>query len=112
MWRERIVSVVGGAESVRDRAAEFAEHGPIARDQLLAEFQQSVADADAVLARLPPARLLEPRSYQGVNRQFDLDSMAVIFHTLLHTAGHAQEIVFMTRLTLGDVYKFANPIGK
>ena len=109
---ERIVSLIGGEPSRRNRPREFAEREVIARDELLERLVQVVAECDRVLGGLPPARLLEGRSYEGLNRQFDIDILSVILNTLVHVAGHAQEIVFMTRLTLGDVYKFANPAGK
>ena len=109
---ERIVSLIGGAPSRRDRLQEFAERERIARDELLRRLAEVVAECERVFGELPPTRLLEPRSYQGLNRRFDIDVLSVILNTLVHVAGHAQEIVFMTRLTLGDVYKFANPAGK
>jgi hypothetical protein len=107
--RDRLVALVGGQPSERDRNQEFAERSTIAKDVLMARLESVVAECDRVLADLAVPQLLEPRSYDGLNRRFDLDVLAVIFRTLLHVAGHAQEIVFMTRLQLGDAYQFANP---
>lgn len=107
--RERILSLIAGQPSVRDRPAEFAHREHIAREQLLAAFRSTVAECDQALAGLTAAQLLEPRSYQGVNRRIDLDVVGVILHTLTHLAGHAQEIVFMTRLQLGDGYRYTSP---
>jgi hypothetical protein len=106
--RQRIVSVVGGQENARNRDQEFAERGPIAQDVLLARLERVVEECDSVLAGLSPGDLLGPRSYEGINKTFNLDVLSVILHTLLHMAGHTQEIVFMTRLTQGDAYRFSN----
>jgi hypothetical protein len=106
---QRLVDIVGGQPRERDRDREFAERSAIAKDVLMARLDSVVVECDRVLAGLAAAELLEPRSYEGMNRRFDLDVLAVIFRTLLHLAGHAQEIVFMTRFQLGDAYQFADP---
>jgi hypothetical protein len=46
---------------------------------------------------------MEPRRIQG----FDVTGAAAIFDSVPHFRGHTQEIVHMTRLQLGDAYKFA-----
>ncbi len=107
---ERIVSVVGEEPIRRNRSQEFAERGPIARDELLRQLGQVVTRCDVIFANLTPARLLERRSYQGLKHRFDRDVLSVILHTLLHLAGHAQEVVFMTRSLLGEEYEFLNPV--
>ena len=38
---------------------------------------------------------------------FDETVLSAIFDSLSHLAGHTQEIVFVTRLQLGDGYRFA-----
>lgn len=109
---ERIVSLVGGESSRRNRPQEFAERGPIPRNELLERLRQVVVQCDGILVNLSPGRLLEPRSYEGINQRFDLNVLGVILHTLLHMTGHTQEIVFMTRSILGDNYRFSNPAAK
>jgi hypothetical protein len=101
--RQWVVAGVGGAADARDRPAEFAERGPIARDELLRRLRAVVAEAAAALAHLDPARLPEHRRIQG----FDETAMSAIWHSLSHLSGHIQEIVLMTRLQLGDRYRFA-----
>ena len=107
--RERLLTVVAGEPGVRDRAEEFACRGPIAKETILARLEEVVRECDQLLAALPVPRLLEARSYQGINRRFDLHVLSVIFQSLSHLAGHAQEIVFCTRLQVGDSYQFSNP---
>ncbi len=57
--RERMLSVVGGQSYQRDRAAEFAERGPLPRDQVLKPFNETMSRTDELLASLPVDRLLE-----------------------------------------------------
>ena len=101
--RQWLVSGVGGAADVRDRPAEFAEQGPIPKEELLRRLGAVVRAADNALSRVEDSRLLEARRIQG----FDETVLSAIFDSLAHLAGHTQEIVFVTRLQLGDAYRFA-----
>jgi hypothetical protein len=101
--RQWMVAGVGGAPDVRDRPQEFAERGPLPKAELFHRLKAAVDEADAVLAGVADARLLDPRHIQG----FDLTVLTAIFDCLSHLAGHTQEIVYATRLQLGDTYHFA-----
>jgi hypothetical protein len=101
--RQWIVSGVGGAADVRDRPAEFAERGLIPKAELLRRLEAAVREADAALAGVAEARLLDVRRIQG----FDETVLAAVFDSLSHLAGHTQEIVHMTRHQLGDRYLYA-----
>jgi hypothetical protein len=101
--RQWVVVGLGGAADSRDRPAEFTELGPIPREELLRELEVVVDEARAVLTRQTARQLLEARRIQG----FDVTGLAAIFGSVPHFRGHAQEIVSMTRLQLGDAYKFA-----
>ncbi len=101
--RQWIVAGVGGVPDARDRPAEFAERGPIPGQELIRRLETAVAEADAALAALDGSRLLEPRRIQG----FDETVLSAIWRSLEHLSGHAQEIVCITRLQLGDRYRFA-----
>lgn len=101
--RQWIVSGVGGMPGVRDRPGEFSERGAIPKDELLGRFRAVVAEVDGVLANLDDGRLLEPRRIQG----FDETVLSATWHSLEHLGGHAQEIIHLTRLQLGDRYRFA-----
>src|SRR5689334_19334409 len=63
--RQWIVSGVGGAADVRRRQEEFDAQGSLSSADLLARLRATVEEADAVLSRVPPAALLEPRMIQG-----------------------------------------------
>ncbi len=101
--RQWIVAGLGGQADLRDRPAEFAERGPILKDDLLGRLDAVVSEAKTVLGRLTARQLLEARRIQG----FDVTGLAAIFDSVPHFRGHTQEIVHMTRLQLGDAYKFA-----
>jgi hypothetical protein len=101
--RQWIVAGVGGAPDVRDRPTEFAEQGPMPKAELLRHLEAVVNEADTALARVSDTRLLEPHRIQG----FDETVLSALFGCLTHLAGHTQEIVHLTRLQLGDAYRFA-----
>lgn len=100
--RQWIVAGVGGETDVRDRPAEFAERGPFHRDALLRHFDKGVRQADDVLRAFTPPGLLEPRRIQG----FEATVLSAIFDSVAHFKGHTQEIVGLTRMQLGDSYRF------
>ncbi len=101
--RQWIISGVGGAADVRDRPAEFSEREPIPKAELVRGFLAVIDEADAVLAALDPARLLEPRRIQGSEETV----LSAIWKPIEHLAGHAQEVIYITRLQIGDRYQFA-----
>ena len=101
--RQWVVAGVTGAADDRVRPGEFAERGPIPKVELLRRLEAVAADADAVLSRTTAAQLLEPRRIQG----FDETVLSALFDSLSHLSGHTQEIVTLTRLQLGDAYRFA-----
>jgi hypothetical protein len=100
--RQWIVAGLGGATDGRDRPAEFSERGPIPKDELVRKLEAMVDEAKAVLARQTARQFLEARRIQG----FDVTGLAAIFDSVPHFRGHTQEIIHMTRLQLGDAYKF------
>ena len=107
--RQRFLSVVGGAPDDRDRPREFSERGPIPKAELLLRLEEAVHNADAALAGLTAARLLEGRRYAGLWGEMEGTVLAVVQRTLLHLSGHTQEIVYATRFLLGDAYRLQVP---
>jgi hypothetical protein len=101
--RQWVVAGLGGASGVRDRPAEFAERGPIPNEELLRGLEAVVEEAKHVLAGMDAGQLATVRRIQG----FDVTALAAIFDSIPHFRGHTQEIVHLTRLQLGDAYRFA-----
>jgi hypothetical protein len=96
------VAGAGGAADIRNRPQEFAERGPLTKGELMSRLAAAIADADAALSSTAAPRLLEPRRIQG----FDETVLSGIYDSVAHLAGHTQEIVYVTRLQLGDRYRF------
>src|SRR3954463_16704322 len=63
--RQWIVSAVGGAPDARHRSAEFTAREGASADELFATLLATLDEADAVIAALTPAALLERRMVQG-----------------------------------------------
>ena len=85
---------VGGIDYHRDRPSEFAERGPVAKTDLLATFDETVAQASQVLDSFDTSRFLEATDEQNyVPTMFDL-----IFNIAIHLATHAGQIVYITKM--------------
>lgn len=97
--------VVGGTGYERDRKAEFAQRGPIARPDLLRVLDETVAETDGILGALDPARLLEARE---VPRDSPHSVLALVLRTSHHWAVHTGQIVYATKLltegSLGELW--------
>jgi hypothetical protein len=70
---------------------------------LVRSLEAVVGEVKGVLAGVDARQLAEPRRIQG----FDMIGVAAVFDSVSHFRGHTQEIVHMTRLQLGDAYRFA-----
>ena len=91
--RQWIVCGVGGVPDDRYRAAEFtARDGPDA-PTLLAALDAVVDEADAVLAGLTPAVLLERRVVQGR----DVTVLEVVYHVVEHFALHLGQLILLAK---------------
>ena len=100
--RQWIVSGIGGEPDIRDRPKEFSERSSMSKAELIRRLDEIARQADAVLAGVTDLQLLESRRIQG----FGETVLSSNFDSLSHFQGHTQEIVFITRLQLGDAYKF------
>lgn len=97
-----VVDAIPDAPNKRNRPAEFAARGGIGKAELLGRLQTVVARAEHAIAGVSEAELLAARKIQG----FDTTVLAAVFHGVSHFEGHAQEIVYITRLRLGEKYVF------
>jgi len=100
--RQWIVCGVGGAEDDRDRDGEFARRDGLSAPQLALLLEQQVGQADAVLAGLGPADLLEYRMIQ--NRR--VTGLAAVYHVVEHFSMHTGQITWITKHLTGEDLRF------
>jgi uncharacterized damage-inducible protein DinB len=85
---------IGQMQYERDRPAEFSERGPVPKEELLAVFNETVAQAISVLDSFETSRFTdasdEPNYYGTVFEQ--------IFGIAMHMATHTGQIVYATKL--------------
>lgn len=96
-----IVSGVGGEPDIRNRPKEFADRSARPKAELLRILRSVLSDCDAAIAR-SAGRLTASRRIQG----HDETTLSAILHAVTHFRGHVQEIIHMTRVQLGDRYRF------
>ena len=108
--RQWAVCPITGAPDRRDRPGEFSDRTRYTRAQLLQKLADTVAEADRAMATVTTAaQLTRPLRVQG----FDISLLIAICDGVSHFKGHAQEIVYVTRMLLGERYKFLFvPISK
>lgn len=100
--RHWIVAGIGGATSHRDRAAEFAmRDGPDARE-LLELLDDSVRDADKVIAALTDTDLVRECTIQGR----DTTVLAAIYHVVEHFSMHTGQIVMLAKMYSPELVRF------
>lgn len=99
--RQWIVAGLGTAEDKRQRSAEFAERGPLPKDEILERLSAAVCEARDVLEHATAADMATNRRVQ----EFDRTGWGALFDSVPHFKGHTQEIVCMTRMQLGSTYK-------
>ena len=70
--------------------------------ELLRRLEEVVSGARAVLAGTSASEVLKRRRIQG----FDETVLSAIADSVCHFTGHTHQIVYITRLQLGDQYRF------
>ena len=105
--RQWVVSGVGGATDVRDRAGEFGARDGVDATTLLAALDEVLDDADAVLATLTAADLAGVRRIQGR----DVNVMEAIYHVVEHFAGHVGQIILVAKMHSPGSIRFYEDAG-
>ncbi|MBD0325529.1 MAG: DUF1572 family protein [Pyrinomonadaceae bacterium] len=100
--RQWIVSGVGARPDTRVRQEEFAERGTRPRAELLRRLTETLSEADAVLAELAPARLLETRRIQGK----DVTLLEAVYHVVEHFSMHTGQIILLTKMLRAEDLRF------
>ena len=95
--RQWILHGVGGLPDTRDRDNEFAAHGGASAHDLAARLRATVEEVAAFVRTVPSSRLTERVTIQGYN----VAVLGAIYHVVEHFAGHAFQIIFMTKQFTG-----------
>ena len=85
---------VGGMEYERDRPAEFAERGPLPKEELLATFDETIRQATVTLDGFDTSRFTETTDEPNYN----LTVFELILGVATHIATHAGQIVYITKM--------------
>jgi uncharacterized damage-inducible protein DinB len=91
---------VGGTDYRRDRPAEFAEKGPVPREDLRALLEETVAETERILASLTPQRLLEVTDRAGE----PLTVLSLLLRTSHHWAVHVGQMVYAAKALKDGVF--------
>jgi hypothetical protein len=97
-----LVEGVGDEPYQRNRQGEFDHREPLPRAELLARLQGMVERSKAAIRGLDADGLLQHRHIQ----QWDTCKLVAVLHAVSHFEGHAQEVIYITRLRLGERYRF------
>ena len=100
--RQWIISGVGRLEDKRNRPAEFAERTELTKAELIRRFEETLKEARVTLEKTAPDSLTDSLKVQG----FDETVLSTIYECLAHLQGHTQEIIYITRLKLGNNYRY------
>jgi len=94
--RQWVLSGIDGQPDHRQRAAEFAENGPISTEKLIRDLDSLMAEVDQALSRITPEVLVEKRRVQG----FEETVLSILVHVTEHFSYHTGQITYYTKSTL------------
>lgn len=89
-----IVAAFNRREDLRNRPAEFAEHGPMPRAELIERLGATVHAAEKVLLRLTEAELLAPYEIQG----YHVRGLEAVYQVIEHFGLHYGQIAYITKM--------------
>ena len=98
--RAWIIGVAGGSHHPRDRQQEFDEREHIPRAELMSRLRHTLAEADAVLARLDVEVLLERRQARGGE---EVTVLWAVYHAVEHFSMHTGQIIMLSKMRSGDL---------
>ncbi len=95
--RQWIVSGVGGRSNIRVREREFTTRGDLDPADLIAQLEQTLSEASAVLSSVTPRRLAEGITVQD----YQVSVLEAIYHVVEHFSQHTGQIIFATKVFTG-----------
>jgi len=105
--RQWIVSGVGGQPDSRQRDGEFDARGGVPATELLASLRKTVEEAAAIIGKVTPEQLIEPRTIQG----YQVTVLEAIAHVVEHFSMHTGQIIFATKMLTGADLGFYRHLG-
>ncbi|GAB5402590.1 MAG: DUF1572 family protein [Aureliella sp.] len=100
--RQWLISGLSDAPDNRDRQAEFDDRSLRQSAELLTQLEATVFEASKIILSQTDEDVLQVRHVQ----EFQVSGAQVLWDSVSHFQGHVQEIVHITRIQLGDRYKF------
>ena len=92
--RQWIVTAFRGEEDRRNRPAEFAEHGPMPRTDLIRKLGSTLQEAEQVLLRLTENELLAEYDIQG----YHVHGLDAVYQVVEHFGLHFGQIAWITKM--------------
>ncbi|MDQ6677735.1 MAG: DUF1572 domain-containing protein [Acidobacteriota bacterium] len=96
--RQWVISGVGRSPNTRDRDAEFAADGGMGTSDLRRMLRQTVEEAVPVIERQTAEQLEQQIQVQN----YRVAVLEAIYHVVEHFAGHAGQIIFVTKALTGE----------
>jgi hypothetical protein len=96
--RQWILAGVGGQPDQRQRDSEFAAREGVSSQELLAALRATAEEAAEIIRKVPAPLMLQPLSIQN----YDVTVMGAIYHVVEHFAGHAFQIMLLTKIFTGE----------
>ena len=98
-----MIAGLTGAADARERDKEFAADVSASKKELLSLAHSTVNEAKTTIATIDEQQLMAIHEIQG----FSVTGLKAIFHTTTHFVGHTHQIILLSRIQLGESYKFA-----
>lgn len=96
--RQWIVSGIGGASYARDRDGEFTATGGVSISELRGLLRNTVEEGVGVIR----AQTAESLARRIEVQKYDVTVLEAIYHVVEHFAGHAGQIIFVTKMMTGE----------
>ncbi len=92
--RQWVISTLGGAPDIRQRAREFSEQETQSREALLSRLDKLEAEIEALLPNFSPEQLLQTYKVQT----FHPTGMGVLIHVTEHFSYHLGQITYIVKM--------------
>lgn len=106
--RQWIIATLGGEADRRDRDAEFVARGGLDASELAAGIRQTVEQAVIVIRAASTEQLTAAYMIQG----YSVSGVEVVYHVVEHFAQHTGQIIFATKMLVGQDMGFYRHLSK